>query len=288
MPADPSYKTVLPGHQGQPYELKINRLKGGTWVYTDASTVTLEVDGPELWMFIEVSDGENLSQVVRLFEDLECDLSVSGAGGLHNDFAEAIDTPYVIYAAWDPSTRPDADDPDNPADVCLFAVPSGTVVNAALVAALTGGGYYSWWSEPIGLMINDGAGDILHAYYASGLFWFDENYSDLKVLLNGKATASTPIDISAFVPNEAICFLSLVLFEQSVANPRIYYYYTYNGTIENQKLFGAVQSAAGYETKNYYFNEFPVLNDPADLIRYKWNAAPADGTDYYIFGVRLF
>ena len=290
---DPHVIEHFPGPEGPPYQRLVNRILGGRFVYTDASTITLAVVGLDQWMYLSVSDGQDLTQIVRMFSDLICDLSVSGAGGLHNDYAEAIDTPYVIYAAWDPSTVPDEDHASHPADLVLFAVPSGTVVDAALVAALTGGGAYSWWSEPIGLMVNDGAGDV-YPFIQLTTRWFRFNDPGfVNLLAAGTANILTVIDCSAAIPYLLGIELQIGTYAHNAAAVQTRCSMSeFDGVAHH--LFGGstynVQSGPGGLTANGYKQSRAFLRgDPSTAFSYQWiPAVPTYGLQLQLYGVKLY
>lgn len=275
-----------PGWQGGAYQNLVDRLLGGLFVYTDASTVTLEVVGIDQWMYFSVSDGQDLIQIVRMFSDLTCNLAVSGAGGLHNAYAEAIDTPYVIYAAWDPSTEPDEDAVTNPADLVLFAVPSGTVVNAALVAALTGGGTYSWWSCPLGVMINDGASDIL-TFVMSADGWM--SIPPTQVETAGVAIAWTAVDCSDVVPDlPGIGVQFRIMAESTGVADRNVAIGLFDGTNENTILtLDSLANIAGSVKRKTALLEVWMIDTPTTFFVFDWDVAPSYGLDVYVTAIKV-
>ena len=163
------------------YDTPQPRLTDGIFDRISNSTIRLVVtDSPFVRIYVHNATD---FWTIASSANLDCNLAVEGIGGLHDDhFPEAADTCYVIYAAWDSTTTVDD------GDLGLFAVPSGTVVNAALLAALTDGGApaaYDCWSLPIGMAANDALNIRAFFYTHPGRFTFGDEF----VMLNGGQSA---------------------------------------------------------------------------------------------------
>lgn len=179
----------MPTDRGPNAQQQAFSLSGGYFVYTNVSTATLTVSGNDGYCHVEV--GSAISQrVVSFSSNKTMSLAVSGPGGLHQDHVEAVSTVYVIYLAWKSATSPINGTAD------LFAVPSGTSITAAKLTALGAG--YDHVSNPIGVVVNDAAGNILSFYQLDDYFHYNA-----QALNSGNANVLTPIDLTAFCPVEA-------------------------------------------------------------------------------------
>ena len=236
-----------PGWQGGSSQNLVNRLHGGRFVHTDASTVTLEVIGLDQWMYFSVSDGQDLTQIVRMFSDLSCNL-------------------------------------------VLFAGPSGTVVDGALVAALTGGGAYSWWSDPIGMMVNDGAGNIISFEQTGNFFKFHAHADGEAVLVFGTVIVGPAlVDLSAFVPTESIQF-RLSVFADNIGAVACYCDILTTNGVDMHVAYSSPWSinAVGYSQYSRALIDVDIINPADDLLYYLWSGAVVSGLSLFIQGVKLY
>ena len=269
----------FPGPEGPPYSHSSRRYNGGRFHWVSNSALRFVIETVSGRADMPVSDGAD-DQIVYISADLDCDLAISGIGGLHNAFAEAADTPYVIYAAWDPSTEPRDWETYDPADIGLFAVPSGTVVDGALVAALTGGGNYSWWSSPVAACINNTALNIVPwAMCGDGSPYFS---IDLGVLIASGLTsivADTAVDCSAFIPD--IPGLRMLFYTIGVNNgaPPLILTISLNdgATIFERLSLSNIGNGAGQDHSKECCWCCPMVGDPTDFFRYHWSGAPTVG-----------
>lgn len=266
------------------YQIPLVRLLEGYFEYVDTHTIRLHISAIDGYVKILVEDGDR-RQYVDTEDVLECDLAVSGAGGLHNAYAEQVSTCYVVYAAWNSTTA------ERNGDLCLFAVPSGTVVNYALVSALTGGmGIYDMWSLPIAFVVNSAAGNI-QPFVCVGpkLFWFTPMFQVMAQNANTPNYAA--VNLSGSIPwvYGAIARFSYYSDNQNVPDNWSEFGF-YDGTTVFNCWGERVCVVAATFVKKLGTGQFdvPIIHDPATLLQFRWTAAPSWGTEASLVRVCLW
>lgn len=234
-----------------------------SWV--DVETIRLvpsRIDGKAI---VHVTSGTDLV-AVELDAALDCDLSVSGAGGLDAG-AEAVSSVYVCRLVTE-------DAGENPA--LLF-----TLTNTAITLP----GSYTHWSEPLAFAVNDSGGDIEpFEHDPSGWFTFAPR---LRPLWGGKSTVYTSIPLQTFCPYEASRMTVQAEVQASTGAP------TLNSctlkTKNQTDILLSLATTTAFQIMQGSI-EAAVLNDPSDCLHYAWTAAPGGGDPglvLYLRGVLL-
>jgi len=268
------------------YDTPQPRLSGGIFEYIDTHTIQLTVtDSPFARIYVF---NATTHWTVASSANLTCDLEVEGAGGLHDDhFPEVVDTCYVVYAAWESDTAVDD------GVVKLFAVPSGTTVDAALVAALTDGGApagYDTWSLPIGMMVNDGSGDIYPFWCIIPGEFVPHSDLGIQAIANATTAALTAVDCSAFLPDECVTCRIYTRSVQTAAVSVSCELSIYDGTT-NIKIWITPTlngNLLSYARQIREILDIEIVNTADITIYYEWSAAPTGGLDLHIQSIKLY
>lgn len=250
------------------YHIPVPRLLGAHFTHV-GDLARLAIDAVDGYVQILVRDAIRRTYV-ETSDVLECDLDVSGAGGRHNSTgAKLVDTPYVIYAAWNSESA------ERNGDLCLFATPPATVVNQALILALTGG-TFDMWSEPLMCIITGNAPNgFLYPFVETPqhriILWVDT----LEPLTEGKAVADTAIDCSNFVPNiygTEVEFNWMALDAGIVTNGvRV----CINDGAQEQEIINQIACNIATNEKVLDSGRFTayMIQTPATFLHYVWTAA---------------
>jgi hypothetical protein len=271
------------------------RVVNGTFHYITTSKVALTATWPLVVPGVESvkigvvngdpADLDARRQTISTTRGLVCDLSVSGPDGLHPDHLEQNSTVYAIYAAWRSSTA------EHDGDVCLFAVPSGTTVNAAKVADLYPANPFDYWSECLGFVVNSGAGNIHPFYNLGSMFWFHASHYGIPILVNGTAIFSSSVPIHAVVPKESAGLVLSLIAENTGASERSVSvncnrpsatYLIYRNYLSSVVLGNAVKVCCTITVP------VPAGHSLVDLLKYSWSGAPVGGLNLSILGVMLY
>lgn len=259
------------------------RITGGRFDYFGVSSVKLAIVGDDDICRLKVSNGSR-RQIVSTSAAKFCDLAVSGPGGLHPSFAEAVSTCYAIYGAWLSTSA------EYNGNLVLFAVPTGTVINAALIALLAPTVGYDYWTLPIGMIVNDGVGDQ-YVFEQSGHFFkfHDGEYGEAALVTGTEAVGAALVDLSDLVPFEAVRFRLYVIANSTGAAAIDCNLFTNNGAVLLE-LYETppIQNAAGYSQYHRALIDVDVINDTDDLLYYLWSGAVTGGLSLMVQGVYLY
>ena len=289
-------RSYYPGYETEPFTEEINRFVGGHFEYHDAHQVDFILDGEDGKIHVIVGDEDGNQQKIMFSESKEVDLAVAGPYGLHNSYTEEASTVYVIYAAWNSYTNPEESldylvTDDTAFEGCIFAVPSGTVVNAAVIATLTGN--FDAYSKPLGFFANSAGSNILNFLSVDRK---TERYHAVDfgqvVLSAGVAVAAAKIDLSDFVPCEA-CRVRLYIHATQTGVdpvPNVLISLDDGTTIYDVAQSGTMGGAAiGQVTWWSLIFDIDVIQaDLTDMLEYIWSGAPTGGLNVYVQAVQLF
>ena len=288
-------RSYYPGYETEPFTEEINRFVGGHFEYHDAHQVDFILDGEDGKIHVIVGDEDGNQQKIMFSESKEVDLAVAGPYGLHNSYAEAASTCYVIYAAWNSYTNPEESldylvTDDTAFEGCIFAVPSGTVVNAAVIAALTGN--FDAYSKPLGFFTNDDQSDIL-GFYSVDRKTIRYHATDFGIvaLNNGVEEAETAISLVGIVPEEACRIRLYVAADQTDDDPVSNVLISiFDGTTVYDVLQSGTLGAGAIGEVTWLRDIFDidVINAVATLLYYIWSDTPTGGLDVYVQAVQLF
>lgn len=254
---------------------------GGQYEYVGPTTTRLFLTAADGYLRILVRDEHPRRQYCMSATTLTNDLAVAGPGGLHNNFAIAPGD-YAIRGAWDSLTA------RRNGTRCLFAVPDGTVINAALMAQL-GLGNYDMWSSVIAVIEVDAGGaivpfpPILDTAGAGGTWtWLDPI---VQVLTNGVAIATTAIDLTGNVPGGASLVALRITTEHNGVLEAQASLYAYDGATDFLHLtLPAHGSGAGLHRLQGANITMPMLGTLANSVRYVWSIAPTVGANVWVLG----
>jgi hypothetical protein len=260
------------------------RFRGLRVNYTNTTTITINVNSPFGKATVPVTNGTN-SFAVPMKAAKTCVITTAGAGGLHNSLAEANSTLYLAFFAFSTVTH----------QLAPFFVPNNTIVDAALIAALTGGiTTFDYWSSCVGFVRNDGAGNFIKFENSlPGVFrYLPATLTDTNVLTNGVAQPGpTLVDCSALVPYTYYGEIFGRFSGDNTSNDKLSFgIQEYDGTTYIERVLCAnVDNEAGeYQTPSGYF----IMGDgdgrgPQQVMYYTWSAAPSTGLTIRVTGARL-
>jgi hypothetical protein len=252
---------------------------GVKFTWTSTSTITLTpsgVDGKAV-VFVKSSvDGSVLP--VLISTPLVWDITKTGPGGLDTG-SEAASTGYEIRLI----TKEDG------SGMALI----GTVNGNALTAQVG----YTRSSSVIGFASNTEGGSFNNIYpfhCTADYWWYD--YPDagvantgIQLLSNGRATSSTAIDCSDYIPAAACegTFWGIAINISTTARSAE----AISGTTGAKTcLFRTVQTNDAYETVSGAVFQHPFFGAPATDMKYRWQpSAPgvSDGYSLYVMGFRV-
>ena len=269
-------------HRYYRHQDRRHRYTGGRFEWLSNHSVSLKPF--ETPVCIPVSNGLR-RQIVAFATTHYMDLAVSGPGGLHDDYAEQASMCYPIYAAWD------AQSDEYNGDLVLFAVPTGTTINAALVAAL-GDGQYDYWSRCLGFVANNAGSNIIPFVSTGKWFKYHDTDNGEVALNNGVETDVTKVDLTGLVPFEAV--LTRLFFRASntgAANTSVAKVTTKHADLGTVQIWESdpVQAAANMTQWCEDVFDVDVINDTDDLLYYVWSGgAPTGGLDINVIAVQLW
>lgn len=262
------------------------------WVWTRDSNSQISAVPRGLGGCTHLSD--NSADLIYIFicsnKTLTLDLSVTGAGGLHDDYSEASDQGYDIYFCGGVAASVAGGLDVN---IGIFAVPTGTV---SWDLDDLGGGDWEWVSEKVWFIHNNSSSNIFnHRWGGDGVcFYRDVNNATTRVLSNGTATSSTALVLTGFVPEAtgAVSSISRALLyinaDNTGSTSRIV---EINSGIVSTELLRLkdIANLTGQVESKQYLGWFPIgYQDEATSLYYSWSGGVTGGLDVYVAGWALW
>jgi hypothetical protein len=225
-------------------------------------------------------------QIVSISSGRQCALTVIGPGGMHPSYAVVHNTCWIIYAAWKSTTA------EHDGDVCLFAVPTGTILTSSVLQSLDPDSVWDYWSQPIAFFVvwsNMGQYYLWPFVEQRGVTVFSDAYG-LQVLNDGLAVVDTAIDIRSKVPQEA---MEIALWVAAINNQDDASTLTVsvNDGAVTYAIYTSLNSDGNptFGTK-YVFSVIPcgLVGPLQTMLRYVWSVLPTSGVDIEIHRVKLY
>lgn len=160
------------------------------FIYANVTRVKIRPFGMDGLAYVPMVNSAG-QLLITTFSGADWVITTTGAGGLHDDHAEAADTGYDIYLVAGPS------------GVTSMGVPTGTTIDGTKMAAFDDG-TYTFWSRPAWFVRNDSAGDLLDFRWAGeGRCMYDIEEAELEVY-NSVAGGINNVNLTGYIP-EAEC-----------------------------------------------------------------------------------
>jgi hypothetical protein len=239
---------------------------GCKFSWTDAATITLTPDGIDSRARIIVISGNKLKSII-LNAALTCALSTSGAGGLDTG-SEANNKGYYVFLITKPNGK-------IPVLLCSLSDTSPTMPAG-----------YTFRSDPIWFISNNGSGDIRKFIDVNGTCYYNQT-GDTAVVSQGLAYSDWQvIDCSVIIPSNSMVNMHGYARARNTSGAWNSIRWHVNGTDTNTGLWRTLQFNYVHRVVNaspgvHLAWKFPMV-DNEEGFYYKWHANPGStsGTSY--------